>query len=185
MAPPASIRAAGLDPRLGLGKFAHAGLDALDLGRGNRFRLQQQAREGRQCRIGRLVQPPDDRFGVGNEPGWTRSSSPCRIVWGVAVGYIGHMEKATISQLKNRLSAYLKKVRAGDSILILDRDQPIARIERVAPLEGPEDRLTRLERSGLLQRSTTRVSVEELRAPVPRPERSVVEALIEERREGR
>jgi prevent-host-death family protein len=95
------------------------------------------------------------------------------------------MEKATISQLKNRLSAYLKKVRAGDSILILDRDQPIARIERVAPSEGPEDRLTRLERSGLLQRSTTKVSVEKLRDPVPRPERSVVEALVEERRGGR
>jgi antitoxin (DNA-binding transcriptional repressor) of toxin-antitoxin stability system len=95
------------------------------------------------------------------------------------------MEKATISQLKNRLSAYLKKVRAGASILVLDRDQPIARIERVAPVEGPDDRLVRLERSGQLQRSTTKVSVEELRAPVPRPERSVVEALMEERRAGR
>jgi prevent-host-death family protein len=95
------------------------------------------------------------------------------------------MERATISQLKNQLSAYLKRVRAGDSILILDRDEPIARIERVAPEDGPKDRLSRLERSGLLRRSTARVSVEELRAPVPRPERSIVEALIEERREGR
>ena len=95
------------------------------------------------------------------------------------------MEKATISQLKNRLSAYLKKVRAGHSILILDRDQPIARIERVAPEERPEDRLARLERSGQLQRSKATVSVEALRAPVPRPGRSVVDALMEERREGR
>jgi prevent-host-death family protein len=95
------------------------------------------------------------------------------------------MERATISQLKNRLSAYLKKVRAGHSILILDRDEPIARIERVAPEERPGDRLTRLERSGLLLRSTATLSVEELRAPVPRPQRSVVEALMEERRDGR
>jgi prevent-host-death family protein len=95
------------------------------------------------------------------------------------------MERATISQLKNRLSAYLKKVRAGHSILILDRDEPIARIERVAPEERPEDRLTRLERSGLLLRSTATLSVKELRAPVARPQRSVVEALVEERREGR
>ena len=95
------------------------------------------------------------------------------------------MEKATISQLKNHLSAYLKKVRAGDSILILDRDRPIARIERVAPEDRPADRLARLERSGLLQRSTRTLSLEALRAPVPRPERSVVEALTDERREGR
>lgn len=95
------------------------------------------------------------------------------------------MEKATISQLKNRLSAYLKKVRAGDSILILDRDEPIARIERVEPKAHPEDRLTRLERSGLLRRSTDSLSLERLRTPVPRPERSVVEALVDERREAR
>ncbi|WP_369294471.1 type II toxin-antitoxin system Phd/YefM family antitoxin, partial [Klebsiella pneumoniae] len=36
------------------------------------------------------------------------------------------MEKATISELKNRLSAYLKKVRAGHTVLILDRDRPVA-----------------------------------------------------------
>lgn len=128
--------------------------------------------------------------GTTPRPSWRRTSSQSSsrvpdCMRGMLVGYIAHMEKATISQLKNRLSAYLKKVRAGDSILILDRDQPIARIERVAPSEGPEDRLTRLERSGLLQRSTTKVSVEKLRDPVPRPERSVVEALVEERRGGR
>ena len=49
------------------------------------------------------------------------------------------MEKATISEIKNRLSAYLKKVKAGQSILILDRDQPVARLERVgsSPLSDP------------------------------------------------
>ena len=36
------------------------------------------------------------------------------------------MEKATVSQLKNSLSAYLKKVRAGQTVLILDREEPIA-----------------------------------------------------------
>ena len=36
------------------------------------------------------------------------------------------MEKATISQLKNSLSAYLKRVRAGQTVLILDREEPIA-----------------------------------------------------------
>jgi len=95
------------------------------------------------------------------------------------------MEKATVSQLKNRLSAYLKKVRAGDSILVLDRDEPIARIERVTSLGEGEDRLVRLERSGQLRRATRQLSMEELRAAVPRSERSVLEALVDEREEGR
>ncbi len=95
------------------------------------------------------------------------------------------MERATISQLKNRLSAYLKKVRAGQSILILDRDQPIARLDRVESEGRPQDRLSRLERSGLLRRSTRSVPAKALRSAAPRPKRSVVRALLEERRKGR
>jgi len=95
------------------------------------------------------------------------------------------MEKATISEIKSRLSAYLKKVKAGQAILILDRDQPIARLERVEPATRPGDRLVRLERAGLLRRATRPVSVANLSGPVPKSSRSVVEALLEERREGR
>jgi antitoxin (DNA-binding transcriptional repressor) of toxin-antitoxin stability system len=95
------------------------------------------------------------------------------------------MEKATIPQLKSRLSAYLKKVKAGQAILILDRDQPIARLERVEPGTHPGDRLVRLERAGLLRRATRPVSVAKLSGRASKSRRSVVEALLEERREGR
>ena len=95
------------------------------------------------------------------------------------------MEKATISELKNRLSAYLKKVRAGHTILILDRDQPVARLERVAAGEQAHDRLARLERSGLLRRATRPVNPKALREPVPSARESVVAALVEERGETR
>lgn len=87
--------------------------------------------------------------------------------------------------MKNRLSAYLKKVRAGESVLILDRDQPIARLERVDSTDHPDDRLTRLERSGLLRRATGSLSADILRRPAPRPRESVLDALLEERRHGR
>src|SRR5256885_14442785 len=66
------------------------------------------------------------------------------------------MEKTTISQLKARLSAYLKKVRAGQTILIFDRDEPIARLESVnagGRAGSGEDRVVRLERAGLLRRA--------------------------------
>jgi antitoxin (DNA-binding transcriptional repressor) of toxin-antitoxin stability system len=95
------------------------------------------------------------------------------------------MEKATISEIKSRLSAYLKKVKAGQAILILDRDQPIARLERVEPATHPGGRLVRLERAGLLRRATRPVSVANLNGSAPKSSRSVVEALLEERREGR
>ena len=51
------------------------------------------------------------------------------------------MEHATISELKNQLSAYLKKVVAGSSVLIFDRNRPIAKIERVAETDHPDSRL--------------------------------------------
>jgi antitoxin (DNA-binding transcriptional repressor) of toxin-antitoxin stability system len=95
------------------------------------------------------------------------------------------MEKATISQLKNRLSAFLKKVRAGQTVVVFDRDQPVARLERIDS-DGPlDEKLSRLERAGLLRRSRRPVPVETLRAPAPKAKRSVVQALLDERREAR
>jgi antitoxin (DNA-binding transcriptional repressor) of toxin-antitoxin stability system len=95
------------------------------------------------------------------------------------------MEKATISQIKDRLSAYIRKVRAGQTILILDRDQPVARLERVGGEAPADDRLARLEQAGLLRRATRRLSVDRLRAPVLRTESSLLQALLEERRDAR
>ena len=95
------------------------------------------------------------------------------------------MGKATISDLKNQLSAYLAKVRAGASVLILDRDQPVARLERVEPGRQGDDRLGRLERAGIVRRGTGAVPAVLLRRPVAKPTRSLVQALLEEREEGR
>jgi len=38
------------------------------------------------------------------------------------------MTQARISELKNSLSAYLRLVRSGESVLVLDRDTPVARL---------------------------------------------------------
>jgi prevent-host-death family protein len=40
-----------------------------------------------------------------------------------------------IAELKSRLSEYLRRVRRGARITVLDRDTPVARLEPVAP--GP------------------------------------------------
>ena len=94
------------------------------------------------------------------------------------------MEKATISKLKNRLSAYLQKVRAGETVLILDRDRPIARIERVTGLTASGG-LAKLESAGLIRSGSAPLPAELLEGPLPRPKASVLEALLDERAEGR
>jgi antitoxin (DNA-binding transcriptional repressor) of toxin-antitoxin stability system len=95
------------------------------------------------------------------------------------------MEKASISQLKNHLSAYLKKVRAGRTVLIVDRDEPVARLERIEAGGSTDDRIGSLEKAGLLRRAGRKLDLEALRAEAPRARKSVLGALLEERREGR
>src|SRR5262252_2573238 len=59
------------------------------------------------------------------------------------------MKQVRIAQLKARLSAYLRAVRRGETIAVLDRDTPVARIVPVS--EG----------------ATLRVRRPDPRAPVP------------------
>ncbi len=98
------------------------------------------------------------------------------------------MRRATVTEAKNGLSALLAQVRAGETIEIVDRGVPVARLEPVAPLgDDDEGRLARLERAGVIRRGTGKVPREILEEPGPKlPEGvSLVEALLEERREGR
>ena len=97
------------------------------------------------------------------------------------------MKSASISELKNRLSAYLNMVRAGEPVLVLDRDVPVAIIERVGAAAGTDPRLLKLERAGLLRRpaSAATLDLEALRQPAPRSTASVLDALLADRREAR
>ena len=44
------------------------------------------------------------------------------------------MNSANISDLRDRLSDYPRRVRRGETIIVLDRDTPVARLEPVADL---------------------------------------------------
>ncbi len=70
-------------------------------------------------------------------------------------------------------------------MLILDRNKPIARLERVEGHGSADDRLASLESEGLVRRALGPIPKELLQEPPPKPGKSVLEALIEERREGR
>jgi prevent-host-death family protein len=43
------------------------------------------------------------------------------------------MKTVRIAQLKDHLSEHLRAVEAGDEVLVMDRDRPIARIVPVSP----------------------------------------------------
>ena len=67
------------------------------------------------------------------------------------------MKKAGIAELRNNLSRYLDHVRAGGTVMVCDRDTPVARIvpvEHASPRTRDDDeaRLARLERKGLIRR---------------------------------
>jgi prevent-host-death family protein len=97
------------------------------------------------------------------------------------------MTTATITEAKNGLSALIDRVKAGETIVILDRGVPVARLEPVTALSDPEGRLRDLERKGLIRRGTGRVPIELLRQPPPRSAggTTITEAVLEERRTGR
>ena len=70
------------------------------------------------------------------------------------------MLSVKISELKNRLSHYLGRVRRGETVLVQDRDRVIARIEPA----GDRDRtstdsewLAALERAGVVRRASQRL----------------------------
>ena len=98
------------------------------------------------------------------------------------------MKRASLTETKNRLSALIDEVREGETILVLDRGRPVARIESVASGgAGAPGRLERLERKGLVTRAKGRRPEELLSSPLPkpRPGASAVAALLDERAESR
>jgi prevent-host-death family protein len=99
------------------------------------------------------------------------------------------MRKATITETKNQLSALLDRVRRGETILILDRGRPVARIESIvgSAADDADGRLSRLEREAVVRRGRAAVprAVLAKRPPRPRPGAAASRALVAERREGR
>jgi prevent-host-death family protein len=83
-----------------------------------------------------------------------------------------------IRELKGHLSEYLRRVRAGETVIITDRGQPVGRIVPVAqPLE---DRLEAMAQAGLILWSGRKL---EPMAPVARTrgERTIADLLVEDR----
>lgn len=97
------------------------------------------------------------------------------------------MEKVSISRLKDQLSAYLKKVEAGQTVVVTDRNKPVAQLAPIARRETEDERIAHLVSLGILRPAKgPRLDMKEFLKRRPIIENAgVLEALLEERREGR
>lgn len=98
------------------------------------------------------------------------------------------MRTVSISEAKNRLSALLDQVKAGEAVVITDRGVPVARLEPVTTRsDDDQGRLDRLERAGLISGRGGPLPEGFLDRPLVKPRGGVsaVTLLIEERRSGR
>jgi prevent-host-death family protein len=96
------------------------------------------------------------------------------------------MTTASITEAKNNLSKLIKKVRHGQSILILDRNVPVARLEPLDPRDPvmKEAHLRELERQGLIKIGTGKLPKDFFKLPRLKFKKGLVQALLEERRES-
>lgn len=82
--------------------------------------------------------------------------------------------------MKNRLSHYLRLVARGETVTILDRGRPIARLSRVQAGEAEIDALVA---AGLARPPLEALPKDFLTRPLPVPKASVVDALLDDRRD--
>ncbi len=96
------------------------------------------------------------------------------------------MKKASISQVKSKLSAYLKDVQRGETVLIFDRDKPVARLEPVSRKDIPdEERIKELVRLGIVTAPRGKLDVKAfISMPGLPPGVDAVRAVLEEREES-
>jgi prevent-host-death family protein len=91
-----------------------------------------------------------------------------------------------VAELKARLSAYLDKVKAGEEVLVTEHGRPVARLVPVFSDEERRDaRLQRLTRSGAVLPARQRMPAEVFRRPVAAHGAEVLDALLDERDDGR
>lgn len=98
------------------------------------------------------------------------------------------MKRVSITEAKNHLSALLDLVKAGEDLIIEERGRPIARVEAIGLSHRSSDgRRERLIRAGVIAPRRAEMLDEILNEPPVKIGSgvSVVDALLEERAQGR
>ena len=82
-------------------------------------------------------------------------------------------------ELRQNLSVYLRRVRAGERLEVTERGEPVARLE---PIADESDPVTRLERQGRIVRraSGDLATVRPLKLDLERPLSEILEEMRED-----
>lgn len=85
--------------------------------------------------------------------GCSAAPSPvCDLIGHVLVTILVHMKTVSVSELKAKLSRYLRDVSRGSEIQVVDRGVPVARLTGIPSTGGDDDEIRqRLARSGVLR----------------------------------
>lgn len=80
-------------------------------------------------------------------------------------------------ELKTRLGGYLRRVRAGQRLVITDRGEPVAELRRIDRVENEASALSRLQALGTVTRLESRplAAFRPVDAPGPALSRAIVE----------
>jgi prevent-host-death family protein len=95
------------------------------------------------------------------------------------------MKTANIATAKNNFSRLIELVKAGETIVITDRDRPVARLQPLVEVGTP---VATLVARGVLSPPSARLDVTsflQAARPFVPEENSLAGAVIEEREEGR
>ncbi len=96
------------------------------------------------------------------------------------------MRSVNVATLRNQLSKYLTYAKAGEEIIIRDRNRPVAKLVPFSAEELDEQKL-RLVAEGRLKLPTAKLDVKKfLKMPAPKVSGcKATEALLADREEGR
>jgi prevent-host-death family protein len=97
------------------------------------------------------------------------------------------MRSVSISEAKNGLSALLKEVQGGATVIITDRGVPVARLVSPASTRGIPPLAVELAQRGRLVLPSRQPTARwlETRRPKPRGKASAIRALLDERESAR
>jgi len=95
------------------------------------------------------------------------------------------MKKASVAELKSRLSEFLAAVKRGEDVIVTERGRPVARLTGLAGGAGLDARMSELVRAGLVKPPQRRLPRDFLRQAAPAdPEGKLLEAVRSDREEG-
>jgi prevent-host-death family protein len=97
------------------------------------------------------------------------------------------MRSVNIAELKNRLSTYVKYARGGETVIVRDRNTPVAQLVPMPVDDGLTEEARDLVARGLMRPAKEPYDPEKF-LKMPRPklkDNALLQALLDEREEGR